>query len=192
MRLFIGVQLDGAVVRELSALCVRLRPGTDGLRWSAPESWHITLQFLGSTTEEQYACVAARLSEIRSAPVPIRLGGVGIFERAGIFHVGVEPTDGLVALKQQVTARTGPCGFEPEDRPYRPHITLARTKGDAGRRQLKQLKERLKVQPQFKEFTAREFLLYESHLGAGGSKYEVRARFGLGDSASRQVSGVSG
>lgn len=188
MRLFIGIPLADAVARELSALCGRLHAGTDGLRWSAPESWHITLQFLGGTTEEQYACVTARLGEIRSEPVPIRLGGVGIFERTGIFHVEVEPTEGLVALQQQVTAHTGPCGFELEDRPYRPHITLARTKGDAGRRQLRQVREHVKTQPQFKEFTVREFLLYESHLGAGGSKYEVRARFGLGESASRQVS----
>lgn len=185
MRLFIGIPLTGVVVRELSALCARLHSGMDGLRWSAPESWHITLQFLGSATEEQYACITARMREIRSASVPIRLCGVGIFERAGIFHVEVEPRDGLVTLQQQVTAHTGPCGFEPEDRPYRPHITLARTKGDAGRRQLKQIKERVKAQPQFTEFIAREFLLYESHLGAGGSKYEVRARFGLGESASR-------
>jgi len=184
MRLFIGIPLADAVARELSALCGRLHAGTDGLRWSAPESWHITLQFLGSTTEEQYACVAARLAEIRSAPVRVRLGGVGIFERAGIFHVEVELTDELVALQQKVTAHTIPCGFEMEDRPYRPHITLARAKGDAGRgdagrRQLKKIKERVKAQPQFSPFTAREFLLYESHLGAGGSKYEVRGRFAL-------------
>lgn len=179
MRLFIGIPLADAVARELSALCGRLHAGTDGLRWSAPESWHITLQFLGSTTEEQYACVTARLSEIRSEPVPIRLGGLEIFERAGIFHVEVEPTDGLVALQQQVTAHTRPCGFEPEDRPYRPHITLARSKGSAGRQQLKQVRERVKAQPHFTAFTAREFLLYESHLGAGGSKYEVRARYAL-------------
>jgi RNA 2',3'-cyclic 3'-phosphodiesterase len=179
MRLFIGIPLADAVVRKLSALCGRLHAGTDGLRWSAPESWHVTLQFLGSTTEEQYACVAGRLGEIRSAPVPIRLGGLGIFERAGIFHVEVEPSDELVALQQQVTAHTAPCGFEPEDRPYRPHITLARTKGDAGRRQLKQVKERVKAERQLAAFSAQEFLLYESHLGAGGSKYEVRARFAL-------------
>lgn len=180
MRLFIGIPLADAVARELSALCARLRPGTDALRWSAPESWHITLQFLGSSTDEQYACVAARLREICSAPFPMRLGGVEIFERAGIFHVEVEATDELVALQRQVTAHTMPCGFEPEDRPYRPHITLARAKGDAGRRQLKKMKERVKAQPEFPPFTAREFLLYESHLGAGGSKYEVRARFAVG------------
>lgn len=180
MRLFIGIPLADAVVRELSALCGRLHAGTDGLRWSAPESWHITLQFLGSTTEEQYACVTRRLGEIQSAPVRVRLGGVGIFERAGIFHVEVELTDELVALQRQVMAHTIPCGFDMEDRPYRPHITLARTKGDARRRQLKKMKERVKAQPQFSPFTAREFLLYESHTDPGGSRYEVRERYAMG------------
>ncbi len=180
MRLFIGIPVAGAVVRELSALCEGLRAGTDGFRWSAPESWHITLQFLGDSTEEQYERLAARLGEIHSAPAPIEVGRPGIFERAGIFHVDVELTDGLVALQRQVTARTALCGFQPEDRPYRPHITLARAKGDAGRRQLKQLRERVQAHPHFTAFTAREFLLYESRLGPGGSKYEVRAAFALG------------
>ncbi len=179
MRLFIGIPLAGAVVSELSALCERLRAGTDGLRWSAPESWHITLQFLGSVAEGQYACLAARLGEIRSAPVPIQAGAPGIFERAGIFHVEVEPADELVALQQQVTAHMRPCGFEPENRPYRPHITLARAKGGAASRQLRQLKERVRARPRFSAFAAREFLLYQSLLGPGGPKYEVRARFAL-------------
>ncbi len=99
----------------------------DGLRWSAPESWHITLQFLGNTP--QYECIVARLRELRSPPVPIQLEGLGFFERAGVFFAGVGLTPELQALQQRVTAATGLCGFIPETRPYHPHITLARSKG---------------------------------------------------------------
>lgn len=49
MRLFIGIPLAADVVRELAALTARLRSPSDGLRWSAAEDWHITLQFLGQT-----------------------------------------------------------------------------------------------------------------------------------------------
>ena len=45
MRLFAGIPLAAAVIDELSAISIRLRSNDDGLRWSAPESWHITLQF---------------------------------------------------------------------------------------------------------------------------------------------------
>lgn len=177
MRLFIGIPLADAVTAELTALCGRLRSEGDGLRWSAPESWHITLQFLGTATAEQFDCLAARLAEMHSSPVPARLGGIGIFERAGAFLAEVELTPELTALQKRVTEATAHCGFEAEDRPYHPHITLARSKGESGRRQLKTLKTRAPSKPGFTGFTAREFLLYESHLGPGGSKYEVRARF---------------
>lgn len=177
MRLFIGIPLAEPVQAELSALCGRLRPHTEGLRWSAPESWHITLEFLGNATPEQFDCLANHLAQVRSAPVPLRLGELDIFDRAGIFLAKVELTPQLTALQARVTQATAECGFVPENRPYQPHITLARARGDRGRQQLKTLKTRTPAKPTFPGFTAREFLLYESHLGPGGSKYEVRQRF---------------
>jgi len=85
MRLFVGIPLAEAVVEELSKVSLRFRAKDDGLRWSARESWHITLQFLGNTGQEQYECVVARLRELRFQSVPVRLEGLGFFDRAGIF-----------------------------------------------------------------------------------------------------------
>lgn len=177
MRLFIGIPLASAVVNELSSLSLRLRSSDDGLRWSTPESWHITLQFLGNTTEEQYTCIVQRLRELRFAPVPLRLESVGFFDRAGIFFAGVDLTPELLSMQQRVTASTYPCGFPPEDRPYHPHITLARTKGRNGKSSLRKLKDGIRVQPRFTGFIATEFLIYESFLGPSGSRYEIRERF---------------
>ncbi len=98
MRLFVGIPLAAAVIDELSAISVRLRSNDDGLRWSAPESWHITLQFLGNTGQEQYECTIARLREVRSPPVPIRLEELDLFERAGVFFAGVRLTPGLTLV----------------------------------------------------------------------------------------------
>jgi 2'-5' RNA ligase len=177
MRLFIGIPLALAVVNELSSLSLRLRSSDDGLRWSTPESWHITLQFLGNTTEEQYACIVERLRELPFAPVPVRLDSIGFFERAGVFFAGVDLTPELLSLQQRVIASTSRCGFAPEDRPYHPHITLARTKGRNGKPSLRKLKDSIRVQPRFTGFTATEFLIYESLLSPSGSRYEIRERF---------------
>jgi 2'-5' RNA ligase len=68
-----------------------------------------------------------------------------------------------------------------EERAYNPHITLARSKGRNSGRALVPLKkavERSKVGLEA-QFIASEFLLYESFPGPEGSRYEVRARFGL-------------
>jgi RNA 2',3'-cyclic 3'-phosphodiesterase len=179
MRLFIGIPLANAVVRELAAATARLRSNADHLRWTAPESWHITLQFLGSTTPEQYECLTARLAGVRSEPVSVQLGELGCFDRAGVFFAGVEVAPELIELEQRVVAATNRCGFVAETRPFHPHITLARAKGHGRGRDLRELRGRIRSQPQFTGFTAHEFLLYESHLGSPEARYEVRARFAL-------------
>ena len=179
MRLFVGIPLAEAVVEELSKVSLRFRAKDDGLRWSAPEPWHITLQFLGNTGQQQYECVVARLRELRFQPVPVRLEGLGFFDRAGIFFAGVAVSPELAALQQRVTAATSHCGFVPEDRPYHPHITLARSKGKDGKHSLRRLEVRIHGQPNLGRFTAQEFVLYESVTHPGGSEYSIRERFPL-------------
>jgi 2'-5' RNA ligase len=201
MRLFVGIALSDAVTRELSALVARLRAKAelgDGLRWTEPDSWHITLQFLGNTTPEQYACLMAQLGDVRSAPPLVELGKLGCFHPASVLFVDVAVTPGLAALAERVVAATGRCGFAAEMRPFHPHITLARKTGNTGPREQgnKGAREQGSKNPRsesrnlrdlaakagacrFARFTAREFLLYESHLGTGRARYEVRGRFQL-------------
>jgi RNA 2',3'-cyclic 3'-phosphodiesterase len=179
MRLFVGIPLAEAVVEELSKVSLRFRAKDDGLRWSAPESWHITLQFLGNTGDDQYACVAARLGELRFQPVPIRIEELGFFDRAGVFFAGVDLSPELIALQQRVAVATSQCGFVHESRPYHPHITLARTKGRSGKHALRTLQARFQHQPQFGRFVAQEFVLYESVTHPEGSQYTIRERFPL-------------
>jgi 2'-5' RNA ligase len=179
MRLFVGIPLAAVVIDELMRMARRLRCADDELRWSTPESWHITLQFLGNSARDQFECVLARLHEIHLPPVPIRLDAPGFFESAGIFFVGVHPSTPLTALERHVVAATTLCGFTPEMRPYHPHITLARSKGKDGARGLRDLKTRLQAVPGFSPFIASEFLLYESKQTPTGSQYEVRERFTL-------------
>ena len=56
MRLFVGIPLAQEVIDALERLVRSLRSEGDGLRWASPESWHITLQFLGETSAEKHAC----------------------------------------------------------------------------------------------------------------------------------------
>lgn len=167
------------VKKELSAMCARLKSGADGLRWSAADSWHVTLQFLGNADAHQFACVVARLRGVRAQGVPVALEGLGCFDRAGVLFAGVKVTPELMTLQQHVTAATAECGFAAEERAYHPHITLART-GRGDRHGLQQLKKTMEVAPRFSRFVALEFVLFESFLGPGGSRYEVRERFALG------------
>jgi 2'-5' RNA ligase len=178
MRLFVAIPLSAAVADELTAITARLKSHGDGLRWQQPESWHITLQFLGNTSREQYECIVPRLRELHLPPLPLRLEGLGFFDRAGVFLATIKVSPALLHLQQRVAAATEPCGFVPEARPYQPHITLARS-GRGQREGILALKDKMLRQPDFTGFVADEFLLYESFLSPSGSRYEVRARFPL-------------
>jgi RNA 2',3'-cyclic 3'-phosphodiesterase len=180
MRFFIGIPLARNTADDLTVAVRQLRPEatSDKLRWSAPESWHITLQFLGSATRQQYDCVVDRLRALRHGPVPIQLGALGIFDRTGILFADIRVTPQLLALQQLVTAVTASCGFIPEDRPYHPHITLATRKGSGGGRELRDLKLQNRG-PNLSGFTAESFVLYESIPAPGGSRYEIREHFPL-------------
>jgi 2'-5' RNA ligase len=179
MRLFVGLALSPGVTAELLSVVERLRTSDDGLRWSTPDWWHITLQFLGNTSAEKYECVTAQLGGVHAGGVPVRLGDLGLFDRAGVFFAGVMLSPELVALERKVAAATGPCGFAAESRAYHPHITLARVKGAGRSHGLAKLRDTSSLQPAFTPFVAEEFLLYESVLERTGARYEVRKRFAL-------------
>jgi 2'-5' RNA ligase len=181
MRLFIAIPLPATTVACLKCFVDGLRQSAiglrPGLRLSDPEDWHITLQFLGSAGQEQFACVLSRLSDIKSTHVAIELGALGVFDRSGVIHLPAAATPALTALQSSILAATQPCGFEPEDRPYRPHVTLARSKGQAS--ELRALMIEAGRRLALESFIAREFCVYESHLSSGGSRYEIRQRFSL-------------
>jgi 2'-5' RNA ligase len=177
MRLFIGIPLSDGVAGEISRLIAILQPYAPDLRFAGPDSWHITLQFLGNSTPEQLDSLKSRLNQVRSAPVPIALGKFGLFDRAGIFFADVTLTTALMELQEQIVIATISCGFAAESRAFHPHVTLAREKGRGGT--LRKLRAHLKFDLQFSRLVAQEFLLYESHLGSAGSCYKVLGRFPL-------------
>jgi 2'-5' RNA ligase len=182
LRLFIGIPLAAATTNDVAAAVRQLRlqaKDQSSLRWSAPESWHITLQFLGSSSPQQYECVAAHLRDLHYAPLQVQLGALGTFDPAGVLFVDVRVTPQLLALQQAVTGFTAPCGFIAEDRPYHPHITLVRRKGRSGGRELRDLKSQIRFQPSLSSFRAESFHLYESIPTPEGPRYEIRERFPL-------------
>lgn len=181
MRLFVGIRLADEVRAEVAEVVAQMKRGGADLRWSAAEGWHITLQFLGSVGAEQFECVKTRLGEVRSERVPVRLGALGAFERAGVVFVDVETGPELIALQQKVMAATAKCGFVAEERAFHPHITLARVKGRRRFRGVPAPRSWRENPPRFSGFEAGEFLLYESFTEPEGSRYEVRARFALGN-----------
>ena len=102
----------------------------EGLRWTDPANWHLTLAFLGPTDAARVASIAAVMERVAAAhgPVHVRTGGLGAFPapgRARVLWYGVEdPAGELDALARDLSSE---LGVEVAG-PYRPHLTLARAR----------------------------------------------------------------
>lgn len=126
MRLFFGLQLPAhwrqALANQASAL---KKAGVKGT-FTRPENYHLTLVFLGETGQVEAAKRALR--QVKGAPFPLRSAAPGCFSKKGgdIWWLGVEPSPALIALQRSLEERLRAAGFSLEERPYRPHITLAR------------------------------------------------------------------
>ena len=179
MRLFVGLAVDERVKETLERLTLRLRAKEDGLRWSAPDQWHVTLVFLGEVDDGARARLVRELAEVRQPVLTLRMERLGVFERAGILHAEVEASTELLRLYEAVAAAVKRVGLEVEERPYRAHITLARSRNKDGRKTIERLRRTAEQQKLDGRWEAAEFLLYESQLSPGGSRYVVRERFAL-------------
>jgi 2'-5' RNA ligase len=185
MRLFVALEIPevvrGEVARRLEAVRDRLPPA----RWVDPEAIHLTLVFLGEIEPVRFAALTAAL-ERASAPHPplaLALADGGTFpprRPARVAWVGVEAGPGLAALQADVErAAVAAGGIAPEDRPYHPHVTLARC-SEAWPRAAIETFGAAFAGPLGAPFTASEVALIESRLGQGGARYRTAARFPLG------------
>ena len=183
MRLFVGLAVSEGVREALERLTLRLRAKDDGLRWSTPDQWHVTLVFLGEVDDEKRTRLVEELARVRQPRLTLQMERLGVFERVGILYAEVEVTPQLLRLYEEVAGAVRRVGLEIEDRPYRAHITLARSRNRDGRKTIERLRRAVdsrEQQQRLREpWEAGEFLLYESQLSPGGSKYVVRERFGL-------------
>jgi RNA 2',3'-cyclic 3'-phosphodiesterase len=194
MRIFIGIDLDPEVRARIS----RFLDGVEGFapeaRWVRPESLHVTLKFIGEQRPEQIAAVTEHLRLVESSAFEIRTGGYGFFPSAKaprVFWIGIHAGPELAELAETIDRTTGELGIPREDRAFSPHLTLARAggrsgspkwrKGDTPNAVFAVLEKRLAAMAEldFGTMTAHEFILYQSQLSAGGSKYTKLQRFPL-------------
>lgn len=125
MRLFYAVMLDDNCKRALDSCCRALRPYLDKGRFTRLENLHLTLVFLG---EADLDAAKNCLHRLQAAPFEIVIAGLGRFRQPGgdVLWAGVQPEEGLLRAQRGLEDLARQAGFPVEDRPYRPHLTLAR------------------------------------------------------------------
>jgi len=173
MRLFTAIEVPADARLRLERLLSALRPEAP-IKWSPLDNLHITTKFIGEWPEQRLDEMHDALSQIAPLePFEISLRNLGWYpnERAPrVLWVGVHAGPELTALAQQVEMRLEALGVVPEDRPFSPHLTLARIKHPAPLQALRQKIERL--QPaDLGQFRVAHFSLFRSDPGSNASVY---------------------
>jgi 2'-5' RNA ligase len=190
-RLFIAVPVAAEVRTAVGELMARVAGAPieerafGQPRWVRVDGLHLTLRFLGATPDERQAGVAAALHAAASgvAPFQIALNGGGAFPNAyrpRVLWIGIQDgADALAALTGRLNEELLPLGWPLDDRPFQPHLTLARTDGvpgaDARASSLIQAAADLRL-----AWQADRLILYKSVMGRGPTRYEALAEAPLG------------
>jgi RNA 2',3'-cyclic 3'-phosphodiesterase len=162
-------------VREALLGTARGLPITGEVRWVKPENVHLTLKFLGDVVEEDLARVTSILESVcgRHESFEVAPSGFGAFpsaRRARILWAGVgEGAERLTALAHDVQRSLESLSFEPEKRPYRPHLTLGRARGRPA------VLGAAGITPPGLGFPVNSVELVESVLGEAGATYSTLA-----------------
>jgi 2'-5' RNA ligase len=176
LRLFVAIGLPEAVRLRLAAL----ERGVPGARWLPPDNLHLTLRFIGEVNEGLAEDAASALANVRAPAFEITLAGVGHFgplKRAHSVWAGVEPCALLGRLHHNIESALVRAGFRPEGRKFRPHVTLARVRGETGHHLANFLAEHSTYRDGPVSVTG--FSLFVSHLTRNGAIYEAAETYPL-------------
>lgn len=173
LRLFTAVRIPRPQLEWLDAAIGDLK-GLPGARWTTVDNQHVTLNFLGWVASSLLERVAAAVDEVAAlhAAAEVSLDGLGAFprlRRARVLWAGLADPAGLLpALADDLGQRLRAIGYEPEDRAYTPHLTLARFKVP---RPLEGMLPDLPGAPD--AFSVDRITLFRSRLSPAGARYEV-------------------
>jgi 2'-5' RNA ligase len=184
LRLFVAVDVPEDLRRAVEESCRRIRAQLPEARWVPADNLHLTLAFLGPVEAERSEELARALRPVFAAAeaFSLHLEGAGTFpprRPARVAWIGFGESAALQRLQEAVRDAAARClGLEPEGRPFHPHLTLARCRRPWPRAAAE------RWTGVFHPGLSREFevdrgVLYRSHLGSSGARYEALAAFPL-------------
>ena len=180
MRLFVALEIPSEVRENLADLLKRLREISSVPCWVRPENLHVTLKFIGEVTPEKLGAIREALATVRSdSPVTLEFRGLGFFpheKRPRVFWAGMNASPNLKILAADIDSATEKLGILREERPFSPHLTLARFQPPGLPEKLRNaIQENLARE--FGALQTTEFHLIESKLKSSGAEYTTLESF---------------
>jgi 2'-5' RNA ligase len=180
MRTFIAIELPRSFQEEISRVTGELRSYFPGVRWSNPENIHLTLRFLGEIDPAQLDLLKKAVDEAASQVSGSRLNveNIGFFgskSNPRVIWLGLNESSELAELAGRVEKAVEEAGFGKADKPFRPHLTLARVRRKLDRPP--DWEAIYKIMPaSWPQWPVSEVLIIKSTLTLNGPIYETLAR----------------
>jgi 2'-5' RNA ligase len=183
MRLFLAIELPAEVKEHLGRVQAALAPQLAAAAMTREHALHVTLKFLGEVDPSRLDAIAESIAAVKGGPIDLAAAHAECFPERGPVRIIAAGFGGdfkrLRAVHDRIEQRCLRLGFRREDRPYRPHVTLARARPvlpPATRRLVSDLTAPLWPGP---TFTAGAFVLFQSRLTPQGSQYAKLHEFAL-------------
>ncbi len=188
IRTFLALDLDEAIRGALSEAQAKLNAPSARIRWTARQNLHVTLQFLGEVEEGTLAeiCRAAERATAKIQPFNFAIQGLVCVPPRGhlrmIWANAVDSEGQLCQLHETLAEELAGLGFGKENRPFKPHVTVARIKhiknAEAFRRSVSLYNDN-----DFGIQHAEKVTVYSSKLTPSGPIYVPMDLAGLGKSS---------
>jgi 2'-5' RNA ligase len=185
IRSFLAIELPEPILKKIGEVQGGLRSSHADVRWTNPEKIHLTLKFFGNIEESRIDPIFKSIEEpIRNTlPFSLKVRGVGAFphlKNPRVIWIGlVDEKEALTSLQKQLETYLEKIGFQPEDRSFRPHLTLGRMKSSRGKEELVGRMERYREE-EFGDFEVERVVLFKSDLRPSGPIYAPLKEMKLG------------
>ena len=176
IRSFLAIELPKAILKKIEEIEAELRSTHADVRWVSPEKIHITLKFFGNIEESGIDSILKSIEEPvqNTAPFSLKVRGVGAFpnlKNPRVIWMGlVDGGEVLASFQKQIDNQLKEIGFQPEDRPFHPHLTLGRMKSSRGKEELVERMEEHKEE-EFGDLQVERVVLFKSDLRPTGPIY---------------------
>lgn len=185
LRAFLAIELPKIVLKKIEEVQEELKSSHADVRWVNPEKIHLTLKFFGNIEESRIEPIVKSIEgPIRTTtPFPLAIRGMGTFphlKTPRVIWIGlVEGREILALFQKQLESKIEAIGFEAEERPFHPHLTLGRVKSGRGKEELIRGMEKYKDE-EFGNFRVERVVLFKSELRPTGPVYTPLRELKLG------------
>lgn len=136
LRLFIAIDISQRIRGEIGNLIEILGKYDADIKWIKPENIHLTLKFLGGTSDALVPRIREAVAMLSShKQFYITIHGVGVFpdeKHPRVLWIGIVNSDPLKALKDSLDNALSSIDFQRDDTVFHPHLTIGRVRSRKG------------------------------------------------------------